>query len=474
MQARIRNFFANLTLIQRFMLSGLVVLLAGMIGIGAWVSRQIELGVIHRTGATAALYVDSFIAPNLQELGASEELLPEHVEKLRTLLNSTAMGRQIVAFKVWDPRGRLLYSTDSTVVGRLYPMHDGMLRARLGTVDSAISQLEDEENAPLKAEYGHLLEIYSPVWLNGTDKVIAVAEFYQRPDDLDREIAAARRRTWLVVGSAILLMYLLLSGLVRSAGNTIERQQAELGQKVIQLTSLLVQNQELHGRIRRAAASVALLNEGYLRRIGAELHDGPAQDLGLALLKLDALAGRIEARPTEPVPDGTLGDISKMSDSLQGALKEMRGIAAGLSLPQLSELSLPETVLKASRAHERQTGSRVEVELEGAPGQAALPLRITVYRLIQEALNNAFRHANGAGQRVRVRQAGDQLVVEVSDQGPGFDPEKAGRVEGHLGLSGMRERVESLGGSFKIESRPGLGTVVTAHLPFQSEGFTNV
>src|SRR5512139_1007840 len=124
MFVRVKNIVAKLTLSQRFMLASLAILLAGMIGIGAWVQKQIETGVIHRTGATTALYVDSFVAPYLQELGHSDELLPEHADWLAKLLQNTPLGHQIVAFKVWDTRGRLLYSTDQTVVGKTYPMHD--------------------------------------------------------------------------------------------------------------------------------------------------------------------------------------------------------------------------------------------------------------------------------------------------------------------------------------------------------------
>jgi signal transduction histidine kinase len=193
----------------------------------------------------------------------------------------------------------------------------------------------------------------------------------------------------------------------------------------------------------------------------------------LSILKLDALAGKIEAKPGAPVPEGTLGELSVMSRSLQDALKEMRGIASGLSLPQLNDLSLPETVFRVARAHERQTGSQVDVDMENVPEQVSLPARITVYRLIQEALNNAFRHANGLGQRVRIREAQGQLVVEVSDLGPGFDPKGASQNNGRLGLSGMRERVESLGGRFEIESAPGRGTHLRAHIPYRAEGPEN-
>jgi signal transduction histidine kinase len=155
---------------------------------------------------------------------------------------------------------------------------------------------------------------------------------------------------------------------------------------------------------------------------------------------------------------------------MQNALKEMRGIAAGLSLPQLADLGLPETITRVVRTHERRTGTQVALEMVGIPDQAPLPLKITVYRLLQEALNNAYRHAGGLGQRVRVTQAGTQLVVEISDDGPGFDPEQVTQWDGHLGLSGMRERVESLGGLFEIESLKGQGTRILARLPFQLGG----
>ncbi len=466
---RIKSRALNLTLIQRFMLGSFVILLAAMVGIGAWVESQVETGVIHRTGAATALYVDSFVAPTLQELGRTGSLSPESTETLGTLLADTPMGQQIVAFRVWDPRGRLLYSTDESTVGITYPMHEGLLRARLGEVVSSVSELEDEENAPLGAVHDHLLETYSPVWLSGTSEIIAVAEFYQLTDDLEREIGILKRRSRLVVGLAILLVYLLLSGFVRRAGDTINAQQVELERRVKQLTTLLSQNQELHERVRRAAASVAQLNESYLGRIGSELHDGPAQDLGLSILKLDAVIARIEAHPMAEAEPALQAQLTEVEHSLQSALNEMRAIAAGLSLPQLSELDLRETVVRAVRRHERRTGAPVELQLENLPAGAALPLKITLYRLVQEALNNAFRHAGGQGQQVRVMTEQDQIVVEIADRGPGFDPERTAGRDGRLGLNGMRERVESLGGNFSVESRTGEGTRVFARIPCRPE-----
>ena len=269
------------TLAQRFMIASLLILIAGMAGIGVWIGNEIKNGVIHRTGATTALYVDSFVAPILQELGSTGTLSPEHHEQLDKLLQDTPMGQQIVTFRVWDPTGKVIYSTDAATRGKTFPIGDGLAQAILGQVSSEISQLEAAENAPQRSIRSELLETYSPVRLSGTNQVIAVAEFYQTVDALNHEIAAAQRRSWLVVLGATLLIYLLLAGFVQRASDTIEGQQSMLNDQISRLTELLAQNKELHDRVRRAAGSVATLNERFLRRIGSELHDGPAQDLGL-------------------------------------------------------------------------------------------------------------------------------------------------------------------------------------------------
>ena len=454
------------TLLQRFLLASLVILIAGMAGIGVWVGNEIKNGVIHRTGATTALYVDSFVAPLLQELGATGDLSPEHRLQLSKLLQDSSMGQQIVTFRVWDTTGKVIYSTDESAVGKTFPIKEGLALAILGRVSSEVSSLEAEENIPQRALRTELLETYSPVRLSGTNQVIAVAEFYQTVDALNQEIAAAQRRSWLVVGFTTLVIYLLLAGFVRRASDTIEGQQATMNDQITRLTELLAQNQELHERVRRAAGSVATLNERFLRRIGSELHDGPAQDLGLSLLKLDALIGRWEQRQEAPE---FAGELTGIQSSLQNAQKEIRAISTGLSLPQLAELSLPETVIRAVRAHERRTGSRVHLESAPLPEQAALPVKITVYRVLQESLNNAYRHAGGANQQIHVWMEGDLLALEVSDDGPGLAEQPKTALDGHLGLVGMRERVESLGGTFTVKSEPGKGTQITARLALRAE-----
>jgi signal transduction histidine kinase len=460
---RIAKFLNGLSLAQRFMLASLVILVAGMLGLGAWTGQQIATGVVHHTAATTALYVDSFIAPEVQELAQRDALTPQHLANLRGLLQNTSLSQQIAAFRVWDAQGRILYSTNTTEIGTTFPVQGGLARAWSGEVAAQISDLQDAENVLERTRESQLLEIYSPIRLRGTDQIIAVAEFYQRVDGLQREIAAAEQRSWLVVGGVTLLMYLLLAGFIQRASDTIARQELALRDQVAQLTDLLAQNAELHERVRRAANRNTALNERFLRRISAELHDGPAQELGLALLRLDHVGQPCAACPSaggQPQED----TLDVVQNSLRRALQELRAISTGLGVPQLANFSLAETVARVVRVHERRTGSRVAVTIGDLPDQAPLPVKITLYRVIQEALGNAYRHAGGVDQQVRVGCAADTLHVEVADGGPGFAGEPIGNGVEHLGLIGMRERVESLGGQFQINSRPGQGTIVIADL----------
>lgn len=468
MLKRLRAFVARLDLAQKFMLGSLVILVGGAIGLGEWVAHQIESGVVHRTAATTALFVDSFIDPNLQELAYSDSLTPAHILALNRLTQEPPMNEQIAAFKVWDASGRVIYSSSPEVTGQVFPITEGLAQAWKGQVSARVSQLDEDENLVERTEQDQLLEVYSPVSLGGTDRIIAVAEFYQRIEPLQQEVAAARRRSWLIVALVMGVMYLLLAGFVGRASDTIRRQQTALGQQVDQLTELLAQNESLHDRVRRAAARTAALNERVLRRISAELHDGPVQDIGLALLRLDMASAQVTANPTVYPPSQPMEEnLNIVQESLQRALGEIRALSAGLGVPRLNAMTLSETAARVVREHEQRTHTSVNLLCDDVPEQASLPVKIALYRLVQEALNNAFRHAAGLGQKVEVRGLPGQLSVVVLDQGPGFDPEQQAASEGHLGMVGMRERVESLGGTFRVESAPGQGARISALLPLQ-------
>lgn len=465
MPTRILGHLNRLSLFARFVLVSFVIMVSGLAGVGWWVSEQIEIGVVHQTAAATALYVDSFIAPHVQDFHLVKSPAAEHTAELDNLLRNTPLGQQIVAFKLWDAEGRILYSPNPSFTGRVFPIEEDLARAWRGEVTAAISDLSEEENAVVRGTYPRLLEVYSPVRLSGTEQIIAVAEFYKRVESLEAEILAAQRRSWLVVGAVMALIYLLLVGFVRLASWTIVRQQAELSSQVTQI-------RELHKRVRSAAAGVTTLNERFFRRLSAELHDGPAQDIGLAMMQLDRLRPVFEAG-RRALPAGDYGEevLEEIQRSLRYAMREVRTLAAGLGLPQLEDLTLPESLARAVRVHERRTGTTVTLDLMNEiPQQAPLPTKITVYRVVQEALNNAYHHGGGVNQQVRAIRDNNILKVDILDQGAGCDPARLADEDEHMGLAGMRERVESLGGWFCVESEIGRGTRVIAWLSLEEAG----
>lgn len=480
----VRNWVKGLTWAQRFLLVSLVILVAGMGAIGAWIASRIEENVVQETAETAAVYVDSAVAPYLQNLAASDEIGAQGSQQLDELFHTTRLGEQIPSFKVWTKSGRVVFSTSSDIVGESFPIEGGLARALNGWVDAKIGALDAEENVNERARGKPLLEIYSPVRKAGSDEIIAVAEFYQSVESLQQNLAATVRQTWLFVGAVTVGMYLLLAGFVRVASNTIVRQQTELSAQVKRLEQVLTKNAELDERVRRAAAQTTALNERFLRRISAELHDGPAQELGLALLKLDNVIARAEEQtegnggrgdtqarePSRVREQSRLDeqDLNAVKQSLNHALQETRAISSGMGVPQLNNLTPEEIVARVVRTHERRTGTQVKVETEGLPAHVSLPIKITAYRVMQEALNNAYRHAQGIGQRVRVQGQAKELTIEISDRGHGANGNAPNDETEHLGVVGMRERVESLGGTFEWETGE-QGTRVVAHLPLQDK-----
>src|SRR5918993_1919882 len=471
MDAHARLRIERLSPAQRFMLGSLAILAIGMAGIGAWVTSQIEEGVVDRTAATTALYVDSLVAPPLQDLAESDALTSESVDRLDWLFADTPLGQEVVVFQVWDPTGQIVYGTVPSLVGQQFPVEDELAHALSGVVSADIGEPEGAGELPPDIPRDELIEIYSPIRSRSSGEVIAAAEFYYATDALAGDVAAAQRRSWLVVGGVTLVIYLLLATFIQRISNTVRRQQRKLSDQVVRLTEMIRQNQALHERVRGAAARTAALNERFLRRLSAELHDGPAQEISLALLRLDHLAALAAASERdESVKTEIERELEVIQGSLRRSLKDVRATSSGLLLPHLGGLTVSQTLEHVVRGHQRRTGLAAKIVQHDLPEQAPLATKIALYRIVQEALNNAWRHAEGAVPTVTVTGSGDRLIVEVADRGPGFNPAVAQGSETHLGLVSMRERAESLGGQFHIDSAPGRGTRAIATLPLANAG----
>ncbi len=147
------------TLAQQFLITSLVIVVAGMTGIGLWVASRIEAGVVNRTAATTALYVDSYIASSLQALATAAAPSEDGIRRLDWLLDGTSLGDEIALFRVWDGSGTIVYSSIPGMVGTRFPVAGDLARAWGGTVTAEIGDQADIEGLPSDAASGPLLEI---------------------------------------------------------------------------------------------------------------------------------------------------------------------------------------------------------------------------------------------------------------------------------------------------------------------------
>lgn len=435
-------------LVRAFLAAAGVILLLGMGTIGFWVSSRIEEAASENAAAVAALQVDSVVGPLVQSIRRAGALDADTRLLLDQRLSRGVMSEELFAFKIWNPQGEILYASDSSQIGLRFPVTDGLATALAGGVHTEFDSLDEGENERERQVGVPFLEIYSPIRDAATGEVIAVVEFYDEAAGLGRELRQARFQTWLVVGATTALMLAMLGLVVLRGGRVIVSQRRALREKIETLSDLLRQNSELGERARTASRRAASINERFLRRMSADIHDGPLQLLGYAALRLSAARA----------PNAS--DRRRIAEAVEAATKDLRSISRGLAIPDLDGASPADTVRRAVRV--AGLGDRTPIALDLDEAIPPLPAAETIclFRLVQEGVANAARHAMGRGVGITLRAEEGGTVVQISDRGPGFD---ATRPHDGLGLSGIRERVAALGGTFAIASGPD-GTTLTACL----------
>jgi signal transduction histidine kinase len=450
-----------LNLARQFVIGAAIVLVAGMAAIGWWVSHQIANSVTIHSAQEAALYMESSVAPVIQELQNSDTLVPATLDRLDSILNNPAIRDRIISMKIWRLDGTIVYSKWRERIGKQFAPTEAFSRAAAGDVAGEFESDPHTEDELERRIATPLLEIYAPVRAAETHKVIAVSEFYARGDKLADDLRLATLLSWLVVGAVTILMMSALAGIVYRGSRTIDEQRQLLTKQIGALKSYIDQTEELRQRLQQSNASVADINERTLQRIGADLHDGPAQLLTYALMRLGSIPSLIEGA------NSTRGarEVEQMRSALSNALSEVRNTSAGLSLPELQNATLAETINLVVALHQEHSGTWVRVNVENLPCTVPLAMKTCIYRFVQEALTNAYRHGGARDQSVTASLA-DRLKITVSDAGPGF----AANSKNHsgLGITGMRARIEALGGIFTIAGGEDGGARLTAEFSLSS------
>ncbi len=255
-----------------------------------------------------------------------------------------------------------------------------------------------------------------------------------------------------------------MRGRLAEAFEKDRRVQEELEQRVTERThDLLSLTRELKDRDERRARLLAKFiraQEEERKRIARELHDETCQTVATLSVAADAAL----ARP--PVPDrGRLLEMKTLADR---ALSEVHRVIYDLRPSVLDDLGLVSAVRWLGERHLAPLGIALRCEIAGLDERLPVEVETAVFRVVQEALMNVVRHAGAETVLVQMERADGRLEIEVEDDGRGFDtgsvmtPDSSGRG---LGLLGIRERVELLGGKVTIDSAPGKGTRVAVSVP---------
>ena len=424
------------------------------------ISQRIETSMMQTAAEEGALLTEVFLGPSAQELATSRSLSPESVQKLDDLL-AGKLGERVRMIKIWLPDATLVYSTNKDTIGMRFPSPQ-IAAAFEGKVSGEFDYLDEVDNATERHRQVPLVEIHAPLFRTGTQEIIAVGEVYNDGRRLAADLASIRFISIGIVGAVTAPMMLILFLMVRRASNLVTDYQATLMQNVVEANNLAAQNDRLRRVADDARLEATKSNENLLARIGQDLHDGPIQLVSLLMLKLTEPIGkkRAETKCGGPHDPGTQALTARI-------LAELRNISTGLVLPQLEGLTPNEILRVAVRNHEDATGTKVSLQMDDLPGDLALPVTICLYRIVQEGLNNAFHHANATEQRLEIWADAQSITIAVSDGGPGLveSNDKNPRSRTGLGIAGLRNRVETLQGTFEVKSQRGIGTQLRAKLP---------
>ena len=231
---------------------------------------------------------------------------------------------------------------------------------------------------------------------------------------------------------------------------------SEEDQRLVELFALHAAIAIENARLHEAVQHLAVIDER--ERIGKDLHDGIIQTLYAISLSLEDVPAVMQSDPA-----GAYERVDRAIDTLNGSIADLRQFVVGLR-PELVDTTDLGDLLAALAEQVRQNHvMEVELDLPDERIELAAHARGELLQIAREALSNTARHARATIARVRLRCDDDQLLMELSDAGVGFDSGGAA-PPGHLGLANMRDRAGRLGGTLEVESPRG-GTTIIVRVP---------
>lgn len=451
-----------LPLSQRFLLAAVIVVALAMIVLGNWIGYYLQASITTGVTASTAASIDSLIAHALEGVSETRPLTAEDRTKLDDVfeIGNDADSTRLLQIRVLNPDGSVLYESSGGLIDDVQT--EDLLAAARGGAVSSIANLPIEPVGPIAGHSIAVLKIYTPLHGAITEEVFAVAALYYSAKSLLAIQFRAQLDVWVLVGLIGLGVIGVLYVLVDRASRTIASQRARLATNLTASRRLSEENRVLHAASEQLRLNANFANESLLAQVGSDIHDGPIQLLTLIILRLTKATGAVlKGKPRQPP------DLAATIQLATDAMEELRNISAGLVLPELANISVADSIHLAISRHEEATGSAVQRDLRSLPEKTSMAVKICAYRIVQEALTNAFRHAGASNQSVSASAKNGSLFIAISNPAQFARAQRAsdgGTLK--LGLRGMRFRVESLGGVLRADIGTSSVTTISAEIPY--------
>lgn len=245
---------------------------------------------------------------------------------------------------------------------------------------------------------------------------------------------------------------------LRQANESLEQRVRD---RTMDLQNLTEQLSTSRDDLRRLASELVLAEERERKRIAVTLHDEVAQSLAAARMRIDllrSLPGDNEYRQL----------IEQAQELLSHSIRQTRALMTDISNPVLYDLGLCSAVEALAEQIKDRHGIQVQCSFEGNLSSLSQDLKVMVFQVVKELVQNVIKHSGAHGAHIRIIEASHSIRAIVADDGVGFDGNKNDApdyVGGGFGLFSIRERVKSFNGNIQIKSRPGIGSEVTVELP---------
>jgi signal transduction histidine kinase len=421
--------------VAQFSVAGVVAVVLLIIGAG-WLSKKAATDeAIADARRTTQILAQSVAEPELNQAMLDPDN-PAHsaaIDRFDAIARHRLLVGDVLRVKIWSSDGTIVYSDATALIGQRFALDDDERRIiEHGGTEAEVSNLSKPENIDERS-YGRLLEVYSQIWTPKGQPLLFEAYYsYGVVSQRSSDILGSFRP---ITVAGLLVFTLLIVPLVWILARRLDNAAAE------------------RERLLTAAVEASAVER---RRIARDLHDGVVQDLAGLSFAASAASRDLTDRPELAARMESLGV------GVRSSLRALRSLLVEIYPPELQTEGLA-AALDDLVAPAVAAGIDVELSVEDTAGAGDDAIAL-VWRTAQETVRNAMRHGRPAHLRVAVTVTPASIVLQVEDDGRGFEPAAVPR-DGHLGLRALRDLIKEMGAGLTLDSSPGEGTRVRMEVP---------